>query len=119
MDSVLVGWSTPYDNQIKLIDSATRVNYSLTSFCLFDGLLKSTATMVNYLLYFSLQSHRFLSHVFDALLLGAQMFKIVMSPWRINTFIILECLSLSHIILFVLKFSLSEIKVVILSFDQC
>lgn len=103
--------------------SATRVNYSLTNFCLFDlstierGLLKSTATIVNYLLYFSLQSHQFLSHVFDALLLGAQMFKIVLSPWRINTFIILECLSLAHIILLVLKSSLSEIKIVILSFD--
>ena len=102
--------------------SATRVNYSLTNFCLFDlstikrGLLKSTATIVNYLLYFSLQSHQFLSHVFDALLLGAQMFKIVLSPWRINTFIILECLSLAHIILLVLKSSLSEIKIATVAF---
>lgn len=46
------------------------------------------------------------------------MVRIIMSSWRVNPFIILECLFLPHIILLVLKSSLSEIKVVTIGINM-
>lgn len=66
--------------------------------------------------YFPSQFYQFCFTYFDALRLSAHTIKMVTSSGRINSFIVMQCFSLSQIIFLALKSAVSEINIATLAF---